>query len=178
MKTKTCKSCKKKFHPEREMQQVCSYECSIEYAKKHLSNKAKEVKTKQRKALKAFNDSDKTVLKQLAQKLFNQFIRLRDKDLPCISCGKHNDGTFDCGHYKPRGGYSALAFNEDNSNGQCKKCNRFLAANLVGYRTGLVKKIGIERVEYLESCINIKRWTIEELKDIIKTYRQKIKEMV
>lgn len=42
MKQKVCKICKNKFQPERQMQSVCSYECSLEYGKKHLSNEVKE----------------------------------------------------------------------------------------------------------------------------------------
>jgi hypothetical protein len=97
-KQRTCSICKKKFTPIRQLQPTCSkYECLLEYANKHLSNKAKEVKTEQRKALKAFNDSDIKWLKIKAQKLFNQYIRLRDKDLPCISCGTTNDIQYHAG---------------------------------------------------------------------------------
>ena len=37
-----------------------------------------------------------------------------------------------------------------NCNGQCKKCNRFDEGNIQGYRKGLIKKYGLEKVELLE----------------------------
>lgn len=176
MKLKTCKSCKQKFRPERQMQQVCSYECSIEYAKKHLSTKAKEVKTKQRRALKAFNDSDINKLKRLAQMVFNKYIRLRDGNT-CISCGYvGNSRQIHAGHYKPSGGFSALRYNENNVHSQCSICNNHLSANLIPYRENLIKKIGIDEVEKLESTTEPYRYTVEELQEIIKTYRLKTKE--
>ena len=178
-KQRTCKVCKEKFIPDINMfcPPTCNkYECLLEYANKHLSNKAKEVKTEQRKALKAFNDSDKTVLKQLAQKLFNQYIRLRDKELPCVSCGTTNDIQYHAGHYKPAGGFSYLRFDENNVHKQCVRCNSHLAGNLVPYREALIQKIGLDEVERLEQPNQIKAWTVEEYQAIIKTYRQKTRE--
>jgi hypothetical protein len=157
-KQRTCKVCKEKFIPDINMfcPPTCNkYECLLEYANKHLSNKAKEVKTEQRKALKAFNDSDIKWLKIKAQDAVNRYIRERDKDKPCISCKKPNDGSFHAGHYRPRGNYSAISFHEDNISAQCPKCNVYLAANLVKYRENLVERIGLERVEFLESCTQI-----------------------
>lgn len=177
MKLKTCKICKEKFRPERQLQQVCSYQCSIKYAEKHLAKQKKEEKRKRNVALREYNNSDKNVLKRNAQRVFNKYIRLRDKGKPCISCGKEHDGKFDCGHFKPRGNYSALAFNEDNCSAQCQKCNRFLAGNLVNYKKNLIKKIGLNRVEKLEATTETKKWTVEELNEIIETYRQKIEDI-
>ena len=158
------------------MQSVCSYQCSIEYANKHLKKKETEKKKTQRKALREFNDSDINILKRLAQKLFNQYIRMRDQDLPCISCGTTNDIQFHAGHYKPAGGFSYLRFNEFNVHKQCSVCNNHKSGNLVPYRVALIKKIGIEIVELLELPNQIKKWSAKELSDIIAVYRLKIKE--
>jgi hypothetical protein len=89
LKTKTCKICKEKFVAIRQLQPTCeNLECMIAYANKHLNKKAEENKTKARVALRQFNSSDINILKRLAQKLFNQFIRERDKNEPCVSCQK------------------------------------------------------------------------------------------
>jgi len=41
-----------------------------------------------------------------------------------------------------------------------------------------IKKIGVERVEWLEENGNqVKKWTIDELKEIIETYKAKVKEL-
>ena len=38
------------------------------------------------------------------QRVFNEFIRLRDADLPCISCGRYHQGQWHAGHYRSVGG--------------------------------------------------------------------------
>ena len=78
---------------------------------------------------------------------FNKFIRERDQDERCISCGQFS--RLEAGHYYPST-VSGLRFTENNVNGQCKRCNRHLHGNLIEYRRGLVEKIGLEEVEWLE----------------------------
>lgn len=177
MKYKLCRICKNKFLPERQMQSVCSYECSLEYGKKHLSKKVKEKKKQDNKVKKEFNQNDKVYLKELAQKVFNTYIRMRDKDLACVSCGTINDIQYHASHFKPAGGYSYLRFDENNVHKSCSRCNSQLAGNLIPYREALIKKIGIIEVERLEQPNQIKTWSVEEYQEIIKKYRQKIKEL-
>jgi hypothetical protein len=51
-----------------------------------------------------------------------------------------------------------------------------LSGNGTEYRKRLVEKIGIERVEHLESIANeTRKFTIPEVKEIIETYKQKVK---
>ena len=47
-------------------------------------------------------------LKKECQVVFNAFIRERDKDLPCISCGRKLG--LQAGHYYPTQGYDGLRF--------------------------------------------------------------------
>ncbi|MDG6786005.1 recombination protein NinG, partial [Glaesserella parasuis] len=70
-----------------------------------------------------------------------------------------------------------LRFNEDNVHKQCSACNNHLSGNITEYRINLVRKIGVERVEALESYHPPVKWSIEDCKEIIKTYRAKIKEL-
>lgn len=103
-----------------------------------------------------------------AQEVFNRFIRERDKDFGCISCGA---GVDHAGHYLSQGHHSALRFNEVNTNGQCLRCNNFLHGNLIKYRQGLVKKVGEQKVLLLENNKNtIKKWSRTELLAIIQLY--------
>jgi hypothetical protein len=102
-----------------------------------------------------------------AQIVFNAWIRERDKDKGCISCGAE---ITEAGHYRSQGHYGSLRFNEMNTNGQCVRCNRFLHANLIEYRKGLVKRYGEEKVLMLESVGGFKKWTRFELESIIKEY--------
>ena len=97
-------------------------------------------------------------LKKDLDKVFNKFIRERDlmeaggRDwFKCISCQEVKSWEqMDAGHFYSAGHHSAIRWDEDNVHGQCQKCNRFLHGNLLGYREGLLKKIGPERLERLE----------------------------
>lgn len=103
-----------------------------------------------------------------AQDVFNRWIRIRDKDKPCICCGSFN--TSEAGHYRSQGHYSSLRFNEMNVNLCCTKCNCFLSGNLIEYRKGLVRKYGEDKVLMLENVGAYKRWSRFELELIIKEY--------
>ena len=106
-----------------------------------------------------------------AEKVFNAYIRKRDADLPCISCGQHKE-NYDAGHYVPVTYGSYLRFNEWNVNKECKYCNGFDEFHLIGYRRNLINKIGLEAVEWLESNRRvIHKWSREELESIIKKYK-------
>ena len=70
-------------------------------------------------------------LTKKAQEVFNKWIRERDKDLGCISCGGSVDHA---GHYFSVGQHSALRFHEDNVHGQCIGCNNFKHGNLAHYK--------------------------------------------
>jgi len=135
------------------MQTCCSYTCSIEYAKQLTAKREAKKKREARKALREYKKNDKPTLLQLAQKLVNQYIRLRDKGQPCISCGHDfTKGRQEhAGHYIARSKSSLLRFDERNINTQCNICNDHLSGNVAEYRVGLIKKIGIEEVEYLEA---------------------------
>jgi len=180
VKQKTCenKECKQKFTPERQTQSVCSYSCSIAYTKQLQEKRCESNKKAARKALKQFNDSDINLLKRKAQEVCNKYIRLRDRKEPCISCGYIGSGRrWDAGHYRPQGGNSSLRYDERNIHKQCYPCNIPKSGNLVPYRENLIKKIGLETVEELESMNTIKKWSEDELKAIISQYKWKIKEL-
>ena len=119
---------------------------------------------------------------QDVQKVFNEFIRLRDNKLGCISCGvpfmsSAVGGSYDAGHYQSRGAKPHLRFVENNVAGQCKRCNRYLSGNVANFRTGLIARIGIEAVEALESDNAPRHYTIDDLKSLKSLYQTKIKEL-
>lgn len=187
-KPKPCKVCGEKFTPLRSTAIACSYGCATQWVKlrnqKLSEQKAKlEAKidrqiTKERKEkLKTRNDWIKE-----AQVAFNAYIRQRDKGKPCICCGQPLaqeavGGGFDCGHYRSIGSAPHLRYVEDNAHGQRKVCNRYGVGRAVDYRIGLIKRIGIERVEKLESDNEPKKWTIDELKELKQKYKDKLKEL-
>lgn len=113
---------------------------------------------------------------QKTQKKFNEFIRLRDKDQPCISCGRYK--IEHAGHYYPAGKFTSVRFNEDNAHGQCLHCNYFLHGNLIKYRVFLLRRIGEARLNLLDSeaTRKIHKWSNNELIQIYEIYKTKIKE--
>jgi hypothetical protein len=109
-------------------------------------------------------------LTKKAQDVFNAYIRRRDEGQPCISCGEYK--KLQAGHYVAVKKGSFLRFHEDNVNGECLHCNYYNPSHLVWYRMNLVKKIGVERVEWLEAnCRNVKKWSRAELEEIIQKYK-------
>ncbi len=111
------------------------------------------------------------VLLRIAKIVFHQWVRQRDENDPCISCGKFHE-DYDAGHYVPQGKSSFLRFHEWNVNKEGKGCNSFDEFHLIGYRKNLITKIGLENVEWLEeNRFVVKRWTRTELEEIIKKYQ-------
>jgi hypothetical protein len=175
-KAKPCEVCQRLFVPDRMGQVVCRPACAMK--KVRLEKVAERAKVRTRK------EAIKTIpmLIREAQVAFNAFIRERDRQAghPCISSGRPLDWTgnaVDAGHYRSTGAAPHLRFNEDNCNAQSKQENRFLAGNAIDYRVGLIARIGLARVEALESDNTVKKWTREELIAIRDTYRAKLKEM-
>ena len=157
---------------------VCSPLCAIEYAKQQTAKKADKKRKEAAKAKREFRAKDKKLLLEKAQKIFNAWIRQRDAKEPCISCGYILDGKnsrqWHAGHYRPAGQNSAIRFDESNVHKQCSICNNHKSGNLVAYRENLIKKIGADKVEELETQKAVKKWTTEELQDIIDTYKAKL----
>jgi len=173
-KLKKCKVCKNEFKPWESLERLCSPRCAIEFVRLEKDNKqAKENK----KALKELNDNDRGIQTEKAQTIFNRYIRLRDVNLPCVSCGRHHAGQYHAGHYRSRGAYPELRFDERNCHKQCSACNNRLSGNITNYRINLVRKIGIAEVERLEGPNPPKKYTIDDLKELQKMYKDKIRQM-
>lgn len=167
-----CKICKREFQKERPLQMCCGYECSIKYVNKLNEIKWKREKKEMKEKIKTRSDH----LKDL-QKIFNKWIRL-SKDQACISCGTDLRGRkFDAGHYRSVGNTPSLRFEPDNVFPQCVYCNQYLSGNPIEYRIRLVKKIGIDRVEWLEGEHEPKKYTIEEIKKLQRLYKEMIKKL-
>jgi hypothetical protein len=171
---KKCKNCKGEFVPINFNQKYCfSTECLkiwITIAKDKEWNKTK---FKLKNSLKTNQQ-----LMKLAQVHFNKFIRFRDKGENCISCNKEAKKE-NAGHYYSQGGHSAVRFNEDNVHLQCEHCNTYLSGNLLNYQIGIQKRIGGERLIELQSKAHLeKKWSKDELNEIIKIYKNKVKNVI
>ena len=163
------------------MANFCSIECAYKHARK-LQDKARAAK--EAKANRLHRERKRALktrsqwLKE-AQAVFNKFIRIRDEADPCISCGKANDGRHQrhASHYKSRGAFPELAFNELNCHASCSQCNNFLSGNLVPYRSALIDKIGVDKVEWIEGPHEPLKLTIEQIQELKKRYQEKIKQL-
>ena len=185
-KAKKCKvkDCCNYFIPRNSMHSVCGPVCASRMVRdKREREEAKKLKEQRRKdretrdRLKTRSDWIKD-----AQREFNRFIRERDKAAgwPCISSGRPLDwsgNAVDAGHYRSVGAAPHLRFDERNCHAQSKHDNQYKAGNVVDYRINLIARIGLEAVEALESDNTPKHYSIEDLKEIVRTYRAKRKEL-
>lgn len=169
--------------PKQPWKNWCGDDCALVIALEKLAKQKAAKQRAERVADKAKRDSFKKKgdFAKDAQRAFNAFIRFRDKDLPCICCGRLDmavDGLnthgWDCGHYRSVGSAPFHRFNEDNAHRQLVQCNRHGAGRAVDYRVGLIARIGLERVEALECDNRPKHYDIEDLKAITATYRAKL----
>jgi len=196
-----CRSCGAK-RPVQEMlinglRAVCgdSLECQQSEAIK-LINKAREAKDREYKRetkrikekYKGGSTSIRELTEYIQRRIFNVYIKLRDKGKPCISCGKHeheikNFRGWHAGHYLSVGARKDLRFNEDNCHAQCSGCNlgenhnkAKEATTAQRYRANLIDRIGEDKVLVLESY-NVHKYTYDELIGIKEYFNKKLKKL-
>ena len=179
--TMRCNNCKNKFEQYEFNNKFCKeLDCQVKKAMVLLDKKKAMDKKEWNKEKKVRKDALKTLKDYIAdlQVVFNRYIRIRDKDEPCISC-KRTKAKWDAGHYYNANNHWIVRFNEDNVHKQCSRpCNKDLSGNLTEYRFRLINKIGIERVEYLDSVRNqTSNFTIDQIKGLIVLYKLKIKQL-
>jgi len=172
-----CKKCGKEFEPlKRNGVNISKFciSCLIEKGKQ----KQKKEWNKEKKEIKERLKTHSDWLNQL-QKVFNSYIRARDKNKPCISCKRPLIGKFDAGHYYTVGAYPNLRFNENNTHGQCVSCNRDKHGNLLEYAENLPKRIGLDNFDKLKQDKNKSlKLSTEEIKELIKYYKLKLKQFI
>lgn len=180
-KPKTCinEKCRASFVPQRLGQKVCSPACGLATKDVSADKARKALADVGRKELRAAKERVKPKGKYMreAQSSINEWVRLRDAALPCVSCGRHHEGQYHAGHYRTVGSNPALRFEPLNIHKQCAPCNNHKSGDIVNYRIELVKRIGAELVEWLEGPHEPKRYTIEDLKAITAEYRAKTREL-
>lgn len=193
-KPRKCKSCGELFKPFSTTAKACSMSCALDLAGKETQKKIekerrriekeKRLKEKEydqitREMRKAANENSLSWWAKKTEEKCNEYIRLRDKDQPCISCGNTNPLIkYDAGHFVPVGRSKTLRYEETNIHKQCSKnCNTSKSGNYIEYRKALVKKYGAEHVEWLEFDHPTPRRRIEDYKAIYEHYKAKIKQL-
>lgn len=187
-KPKKCKNpaCGISFPPQRLGQAVCSPKCALAMAPANSERASKAIAQLGRREIKVRKEKLKSRADHLreAQAAVNEYVRLRDAHLPCISCDSmpnDNDlmtgSRWDAGHYRSVGACPELRFEPLNIHRQCVKCNRNLSGNAVEFRIRLVQRIGAEKVIWLEGPHEPRKYTVEEIKTIKAEYRAKTREL-
>lgn len=123
-------------------------------------------------------------LKAKALDLYSELVKLRaakDEKLFCYTCdSKLELRTSNCqlGHYLPRGAYPGLTFHSDNSRLQCYRCNCHLHGNTIEFRERLIKELGIEAVESLESLRHKPvKWSRSDFEVMIDCFKSEIENL-
>ena len=177
---KKCKNCRNPFEPRfNTLEKYCwNPECKTIEALEKLDAMKKNQSREWEQQRKRIKNSLKTTSnwKTDLQTIFNTFIRLRDKNQPCISCGCKLPEKYDAGHFHSVGSSPSLRFDERNVHAQCVHCNRDKHGNLHEYRIGLIQRVGMDVVNDLEQKRHVPlRLTKPEIIEMINEYKSKVK---
>ncbi len=114
----------------------------------------------------------KFLRKKLWTKYFSPYIRQKEKGV-CFTCLTQKPWKeMQAGHFVHQ---DCLDFNEENVRCQCPRCNKWLSGNLIIYAIKLEKKYGYGIVQKLKALGDkSKHWKIQELLDLIETYKKKL----
>ncbi|MCO8160956.1 recombination protein NinG [Pseudomonas sp. LJDD11] len=179
--SKTCKNpaCRLRFETLRSLQIVCGPACALIWAQARREKERLAIAQRERRTIRACKARLKSRADYLkeTQAVFNQWVRLRDAELPCISCSRHHEGKYDAGHYRTVGSNPALRFEPLNCHKQCVPCNRYKSGDLVNYRLNLLLRIGAKRLAWLEGPHEPKHYSIDELKVLKAEFQAHIKHL-
>ncbi|EMD4508413.1 recombination protein NinG [Salmonella enterica] len=175
------KECRQWFHPIREGQIVCSYQCASAVGKEQ-TRKAREAAQRKAQSLqRAAEKKERAAWRQrkaavkplkhwidLTQRAVNDICRETElaEGLGCISCGTKTAFAWHAGHYRSTAAAGHLRFTRFNIHLQCDVCNVYKSGNIEAYRAALVERYGEAAVLALENNNTPHRWTVEELKEI------------
>lgn len=181
IKPNRCRHCKARM-PDDKARHVLHDDCidpwlAAERVKKERKQAAKQRAERRVDAVKRETLKSKADWAREAQTAVNAFIRLRDADMPCVSCGRHHQGQYHAGHFLSRGARPELRFVESNIHKQCAPCNVHLSGNSVLFRKALLQKIGVDEVERLEGPNDPCHYTVDDFKAIKTTYAAKAREL-
>lgn len=171
-RTTKCKVCRQPFVKRSISHKVCSPDCAITFSRQEKEKQERKQLRERKEKLKSRAEWMKE-----AQAAFNAFIRLRDANEPCISCGRWHTGQWHAGHYLSTGARPELRFDESNVHKQCAPCNNHLSGNIALYRMALIQKIGQAEVDRLEGPHEAKHYSIEDLRQIKAEYKAKAKKL-
>ena len=195
-----CKHCRKEFMQKHFNHKYCTDDCKIaDYKERKVrkeaykARKAFQEKADHREALQEYlnkapsdterllnmafspDTSSKKTTKKLpiteVQKVFNEYIRLRDRDNVCWCCGG-KDSNMQAGHVESVGAHPEKRFNELNVFLECSRCN-----TVKKNHKNSNWRLNRLRAEVVETRDNSSFKTDAERREIVKHYRRLINEM-
>jgi len=183
-----CKHCRQKFSEEdRALHRRIHPSCIPAYADAQEAKATRKAEKQARMAAKVERALDRKRKEKLktngerkagAQAALNRWVvHGRDKDQPCISCGRFHDGAIHGGHYRSRGSAPHLALDARNVHRQCYPCNVQLHGNLINYRLGLIERYGVAFVEELEADQEPRHYTGADYDAIKADFVQRLKNL-
>lgn len=127
-------------------------------------------------------EANKSIVKLIneARLPFQKWIRYRDANESCISCGLAISSIWDAGHFMKAELYTGMIFDERNVHKQCRKCNTYLNGNENLYRESLTKKFGKNWVDKLchdSQLVRKYSWSRDELVAIKQHYLKLLREI-
>ena len=147
-KNKNCQN--EILNPRSSTQQVCSMGCAIQYTEQKKGDKLKAKKPKKVKL---------STLQDKADKAMSDYIRQKfavDGYVNCVSCGRNfHWKDVDCGHFIPKKRGASIRWVEENVAPECRDCNRFNEAHLIGFTFWMIETYGKEMIEELKEMAKI-----------------------
>ena len=180
-----CKLCRKQCEPFNSLNAFCDIECASGYLKSNAGKKQIEKVRRQKFREKKKEIKGLAHWQRQTQGVINKYARLRDRNQPCISCGKWDHelkeavrkGKWDGGHYKTVGGHPEIRFNTKNINKQCLSCNGFNGGNIAGQQEGIEARYGQERLDWLNGPHEFKFYSIDDLERFRKIFNKRIRKL-
>ena len=173
-----CKGCGKKCE-RKGLIAICGRDECFRIVAKMAQEKARKAKEKKFKArTRELREKAKTRAEWFAdlQKEVNAYVRYRDKDEPCCTCGTRNDIKYDAGHYRSRGACKELRFELTNIHKQCSvRCNQHGSGMRAEYRDFIIRKYGADHLAWLDGphpSLKEQFPTIDDIRAEIARYRK------
>lgn len=163
-KLKTC-PCGERFTPTRSIQKYHSPQCEMKF-------KAGKFESEDLTSL------PHSVLMTIAKGECHEYVRLRDKDLGCISCDTPADAkgvVWQAGHLFNANQFSGTELDARCVNRQCETCNCRKDGNYDGYVTGFKKRFGSLEFEMFYAfahSVRSMKYSRPELIEFIQKYRE------
>jgi len=119
-------------------------------------------------------------LKKKLDIIFSRYIRQKYANhagmVQCFTCKRSfHWKKIQCGHFVPRQ-YNSTRYVEKNNHPQCYACNMFYGGQPDQYAVELKKKYGDGIIEELNTLRHeTKKWSVQELEELIEYYNQELK---